>query len=95
VRVGGIANSSSEGRPFSLVSGVPRTLPGSRDQHKHPLHGGWTDVKLFCGIDWAEGHHDGDGQLVSKKRISDDPAGFAKLIELLTADGGRGRRASA
>jgi hypothetical protein len=52
-------------------------------------------VKLFCGIDWAEGHHDGDGQLVSKKRISDDPAGFAKLIELLTADGGRGRRASA
>jgi Transposase len=51
-------------------------------------------VKLFCGIDWAEGHHDvaiidGDGQLVSKKRISDDPAGFAELIELLTGAGDR------
>jgi transposase len=37
-------------------------------------------------------HHDvaiidGDGQLVSKKRISDDPAGFAELIELLTGAG--------
>jgi len=49
-------------------------------------------VKLFCGIDWAEAHHDvaiidGDGQLVSKRHISDDPAGFAELIELLTAAG--------
>lgn len=43
-------------------------------------------MKLFCGIDWAEGHHDlavidADGQLVVKKRITDDPAGFTELIE--------------
>jgi transposase len=49
-------------------------------------------VKLFCGIDWAQDHHDlavidADGQLVAEKRISDDPAGFAELIELLTAAG--------
>lgn len=35
-------------------------------------------MKLFCGIDWAEAHHDvaiidSDGQLVAKKRITDDP----------------------
>jgi transposase len=50
------------------------------------------DVKLFCGIDWAETHHDvaiidGDGQLVAKRRIADDPTGFAELIEILTAAG--------
>jgi Transposase len=50
------------------------------------------DVKLFCGIDWAEAHHDvaiieGDGQLVAKKRIADDPARLAELIEMLTAAG--------
>jgi predicted NBD/HSP70 family sugar kinase len=49
-------------------------------------------MKLFCGIDWAEAHHDvaiidGDGQLVAKKRITDDPAGFAELIEALTTAG--------
>ena len=49
-------------------------------------------MKLFCGIDWAEAHHDvaiidGDGHLVAKKRITDDPAGFAELIEILTAAG--------
>ncbi len=49
-------------------------------------------MKLFCGIDWAEAHHDvaiidGDGHLVAKKRISDDPAGFAELFEVLTAAG--------
>jgi transposase len=49
-------------------------------------------MKLFCGIDWAEAHHDvaivdSDGQLVAKKRITDDPSGFAELIEALTAAG--------
>ena len=49
-------------------------------------------MKLFCGIDWAEAHHDvaiidGDGHLVAKKRITDDPAGFAELVEVLTAAG--------
>jgi transposase len=49
-------------------------------------------VKLFCGIDWAEAHHDvaivdDNGQLVAKKRIPDDPAGLAQLIELLASVG--------
>lgn len=46
-----------------------------------------SDVTLFCGIDWAESHHDvaiidDGGQLVAKKRIPDDPAGFTALIEM-------------
>ena len=46
----------------------------------------------FCGIDWAETHHnvaiiDDSGLLVAKKRIGDDPAGFAELIELLAEAG--------
>jgi hypothetical protein len=49
-------------------------------------------VTLFCGIDWAGSHHDvaiidSTGQLVTKKRIPDDPTGFAELIEMLTAAG--------
>ncbi len=48
--------------------------------------------KIFCGIDWAEGHHDiafvdQDGIQVAKLRISDDSAGFHALIELLTQHG--------
>ncbi|CAN7699138.1 IS110 family transposase [Mycolicibacterium frederiksbergense] len=51
-----------------------------------------STVKLFCGIDWAEAHHDiaivdGDGTLMAKKRITDDPGGFAELIELLAEAG--------
>ncbi|MGW4119823.1 IS110 family transposase [Nocardia sp. NPDC004711] len=43
-------------------------------------------------MDWAEGHHDiavidHDGKLVSKKRISDDPTGFAELTALLSEAG--------
>src|SRR5574337_1408309 len=49
-------------------------------------------MKLFGGIDWAETHHDvaiiyDGGLLVAKKRIGDDPAGFAELIELLAEAG--------
>ncbi|MEU9496879.1 IS110 family transposase [Streptomyces sp. NPDC048215] len=48
--------------------------------------------KIFCGIDWAEGHHDialvdQDGTQVAKLRISDDSAGFRALRELLTQHG--------
>ena len=47
---------------------------------------------LFCGIDWAETHHDvaiidDSGRLVAKKRIPDDPSGFAQLVELLAEAG--------
>ncbi|WP_433192147.1 IS110 family transposase [Nocardia sp. CA-107356] len=46
----------------------------------------------YCGVDWVEGHHDiaivdSGGTLVAKKRIGDDPTGFAELTQLL-ADAG-------
>ncbi|GAA3858724.1 hypothetical protein GCM10022380_89360 [Amycolatopsis tucumanensis] len=46
-------------------------------------------MTLFCGIDWAEGHHDlavvdADGKLMAKKRINEDVSGFAELADLLT-----------
>ena len=49
-------------------------------------------MKVFCGIDWAEDHHDValvdvDGKLIGKRRISDDAAGFALLLQLF-ADAG-------
>ena len=47
---------------------------------------------VFCGIDWAEHHHDvalvdDTGQLVHKRRISDDMEGFVGLLELLAEAG--------
>src|SRR6516225_10543752 len=47
---------------------------------------------VFCGIDWAEDHHDIAvvdlrGQLLARRRISDDAAGLAQLLELLAAHG--------
>ena len=49
-------------------------------------------MDAFCGIDWAEDHHDialvdRDGQLLARRRISDDAAGLAALLDLLTAHG--------
>ena len=49
-------------------------------------------MRVFCGIDWAEAHHDialvdGEGTLIAKRRISDDAAGFTTLLTLL-ADAG-------
>lgn len=49
-------------------------------------------MKLFCGIDWAERHHDvaivdGDGLLVAKLRIDDSAEGFGQLLGLLSEAG--------
>ena len=49
-------------------------------------------MDVFCGIDWAEDHHDiaivdRDGQLLARLRISDDAAGLAQLLELLAGHG--------
>jgi transposase len=49
-------------------------------------------LRVFCGIDWAEDHHDvalvdTDGKLLVKRRIGDDAAGFAALLQVL-ADAG-------
>ena len=48
--------------------------------------------KVYCGIDWAEKHHDvalvdAEGNLVAKRRIADSVAGFAELTAML-ADAG-------
>jgi len=49
-------------------------------------------MEVFCGIDWAEDHHDvalvdRDGRLLARRRISDDAAGLAKLLDLLAEHG--------
>ena len=49
-------------------------------------------MDVFCGIDWAEDHHDialvdRDGELLARRRISDDAAGLAALLELLAEHG--------
>jgi transposase len=49
-------------------------------------------LTLYCGIDWAEQHHDvalvdQDGHLVAKKRIGESIEGFAELVEMLAAAG--------
>jgi transposase len=49
-------------------------------------------MDVYCGIDWAEDHHDvalagRDGQLLARRRISDDAAGLAMLLALLAEYG--------
>src|SRR5216683_1776721 len=49
-------------------------------------------MDVFCGIDWAEDHHDialvdRDGTLLARRRISDDAAGLAQLLGLLAEHG--------
>jgi transposase len=49
-------------------------------------------MDLYCGIDWAEDHHDialvnDDGKLLARRRISDDAAGLAALMGLLAEHG--------
>jgi transposase len=49
-------------------------------------------MDVYCGIDWAEDHHDialvdRDGRLLARRRISDDAAGLAQLLALLTEHG--------
>jgi transposase len=50
------------------------------------------EMDVFCGIDWAEDHHDialadRDGKLLGRRRISDDAAGLAELLALLAEHG--------
>jgi transposase len=49
-------------------------------------------MDVYCGIDWAEDHHDislvdRDGTLLARRRIGDDAAGLAVLVELLAEHG--------
>lgn len=59
---------------------------------KHCGNGRTRLSKVFCGIDWAENHHDialvdQDGTQLAKLRVSDDSAGFNALLELLARHG--------
>lgn len=49
-------------------------------------------TEVFCGIDWAEGHHDialvdQHGQVLVSRRIEDTAAGLAELLKILCAAG--------
>lgn len=49
-------------------------------------------MAVYCGIDWAEGHHDialvdGDGTLVARRRIRESVEGVAELTAMLAAAG--------
>ncbi|WP_436845587.1 IS110 family transposase [Streptomyces shenzhenensis] len=50
------------------------------------------NILIFCGIDWAEHTHDvalvdGSGQLLAKRHITDDAAGYKILLDLLAEYG--------
>ena len=49
-------------------------------------------MSVYCGIDWAEAHHDvaivgEEGQLLARRRIDDSAAGLAQLLTLLAEHG--------
>ena len=49
-------------------------------------------MDVYCGIDWAEDHHDialvdRDGKLLARRRVSDDAAGLTGLLDLLADHG--------
>jgi transposase len=61
--------------------------PGKQRRH----HQG-RELNVFCGIDWAEDHHDialvdDSGGLLARERVSDDAAGLGRLLELLAEYG--------
>jgi transposase len=48
--------------------------------------------RKFCGIDWADDHHDvavidADGAVIGRRRITDDTAGLTELLALLAEAG--------
>jgi hypothetical protein len=64
------------------------------DQHEQQTELRRTEecMDVYCGIDWAEDHHDialvdRDGQLLARRRIGDDAAGLAALLHLLAEHG--------
>jgi transposase len=47
---------------------------------------------MYCGIDWATGHHDvavvdDDGRVVARGRVGNDAVGFTQLLSLLSEAG--------
>src|SRR3954465_13687897 len=86
--VAGIVNGSIGGQASSLAIRSPRVLTGFSFPRRIIHDNGRNDsVVVYCGIDWAEGHHDvalvdGDGMLLAKRRINESVAGFAELVAM-------------
>src|SRR5262249_26977889 len=87
----GVTNGRSDGGPRALPLGSARALhdPGQRERRFQPRR---QQLDVFCGIDWAEDHHDialvdGDGGLLARSRIGGDAASVARLLELLAEHG--------
>jgi transposase len=60
-------------------------MPINQRKEKH-------HVAIFCGVDWAEDHHDvavvdEQGALLARQRIGDDSAGLRVLLQLLAECG--------
>jgi hypothetical protein len=65
---------------------VSQALSSSNQQQEEQT------VRVFCGIDWAETHHDvavvdAEGRLLAHRRIGDDAAGYQQLLQLLAEAG--------
>ena len=50
-------------------------------------------MEIFCGVDWAERHHDvalvdETGRLLARRRVADDVAGFTELTGMLAEHAG-------
>jgi hypothetical protein len=82
------ASTALPGRRLGRSSTVIATLPpdwslGSRTADRMSDH----EVKAYCGIDWAESHHDiaivdAEGRLPANQRITDDIDGWRQLVLL-------------
>src|SRR5689334_15775469 len=77
-------------RPSIRERACPARLGPARTANPIEENGGCMDV--YCGIDWAEDHHDialadRDGNLLARRRISDDAAGLTVLLALLAEHG--------
>ena len=53
---------------------------------------GKSHMRVFCGIDWADDHHDvavvdADATVVARRRIADNAIGFAELLAVLAEHG--------
>jgi hypothetical protein len=61
--------------------------------HQAARRGGGAALSgMYCGIDWAEHHHDiaivnADGELVAKRRIAETVDGFNELVAMLAEAG--------
>ena len=75
--------------PRVLRLGRRVTPPGlARPNHRRSD----DTLTLYCGIDWATAHHDvavvdDNGSVVARGRVSNDAAGFARLLTVLAQAG--------